>query len=94
MYSEHYCTPVVITAGAGYQEACLPPGLEPREPPHGGGSLPPDQVPLREPDPAQQVSPGGQLPPQPQPGLGQRPPATQVSPRHFGWGEYILLLIL
>ena len=81
------CTPVVVTAGAGYQEARLPPGLVPGEPAHGGGRLSPHQLPLGEPGPAQQVSPGRQLPPQPQPRLGVRPPSTQVAPRHFGWGE-------
>ena len=49
--------------------------------------MPADQLPLREPHPAQQVSPGRQLPPQPQPDLGVRPSATQVPPRHLGWGE-------
>ena len=45
--------------------------------------MPADQLPLREPHPAQQVSPGRQLPPQPQPDLGVRPSATQVTPRHY-----------
>ena len=78
---------VVLLAGAWHKEARLPPCLVPREPPHGGGRVPADQLPLREPHPAQQVSPGRQLPPQPQPDLGVRPSATQVPPRHFSWGQ-------
>ena len=87
MYLCNIVAPVVIIAGAGYKEARVPPGLVSREPPHGGGRVPPDQLPVGEPHPAQQVSPGGQLPSQPQRHLERRPPATQVPPRHFGWGE-------
>ena len=81
-------TPVVVPAGAGHQEARVPPGLVPGEPAHGGGRVSLDQLPVGEPGRAQQVSPGRQLPPQPQPGLGLRPTTTQVAPRHFGWGEF------